>query len=72
MFTTDFSQSSFSEKVSSSSTEVLEAINSVKDWTKEREEYLMALAEHEVMHEGQIIRHLYGLEREIPESVKWA
>jgi len=68
----DFSQSNFSEKISSSANEVLEAISNVKDWTKEREEFLMVLGEHEVMHEGQIIRHLYGFERNIPESVKWA
>ncbi|MBL4679581.1 MAG: hypothetical protein JKY88_02510 [Pseudomonadales bacterium] len=68
----DFSHSSFSQKVSSSGRDVLAAISRVSDWTKEREEFLMTLAEHEVMHEGQIIRHLYGLEVEIPKSVKWA
>ncbi|MFT5208701.1 MAG: hypothetical protein ACI9CE_000415 [Flavobacterium sp.] len=68
----DFSHNSFKDKVSSSSIEVLEAINNVTVWTKAREALLITLAEHEVMHEGQIIRHLYGLEHKIPESVKWA
>jgi uncharacterized damage-inducible protein DinB len=51
---------------------LIKAIEAVQDWTPEREGFLLNLAEHEVMHEGQIIRHLYGLEREIPNTMKWA
>ena len=68
----DFSQASFKTKVNGSSRDVLQAITNVKVCTEDREKFLMALVEHEVMHEGQIIRHLYGLGCEIPESVKWA
>lgn len=42
------------------------------DWSEERQKLLLDLMEHETMHEGQIIRLLYGLEKNMPESVKWA
>lgn len=64
--------SDFVDKLKSSAAEVLAAIDSVSNWTDAHDEFLLALAEHEVMHEGQIIRHLYGLGRQIPASVKWA
>ena len=64
--------SDFVEKLHSSAMDVMDAIDSVSDWTDAHDEFLLALAEHEVMHEGQIIRHLYSLGREIPASVKWA
>ena len=68
----DFSHTAFVEKVRSSAAEVATAIEDVSEWNKERDELLLALSEHEVMHEGQIIRHLYGTETKIPSSVKWA
>ena len=49
-----------------------ETINSVTDWTPERAGLLIKLAEHEVMHEGQIIRHMYALEKPLPDSWEWA
>ena len=66
------SLSDISKTLQSSSKEVIKAIESVDDWTDEREEYLLTLVEHEVMHEGQIIRHLYGADQIIPESIRWA
>lgn len=69
---TTFSQQDFSEKLRLSSESVVQALASVQDWTVERDRLLLALAEHEVMHEGQVIRHMYGLNMEIPGSVKWA
>lgn len=62
----------FREKLSASAQAVAEAIKGVEDWTEARDSLLADLAEHEVMHEGQIIRHVYGLERELPKSWKWA
>lgn len=44
----------------------------IDHWTEARDELLTSLLEHEVMHEGQIIRHVYGLERSLPPSWKWA
>ncbi|MDD1793727.1 hypothetical protein LRP50_11355 [Enterovibrio sp. ZSDZ42] len=48
------------------------ALSQVGEWTPERESLLMYLLEHETTHEAQLIRHLYGLEQTLPESVKWA
>jgi len=67
-----FERADFVEKLGSSSKAVLDAIASIDDWTDATDDLLMNLAEHEVMHEGQIIRHMYGLERELPHSLKWA
>ena len=69
---TSFSQADFGDTLSKSAHEVLTAIRSIEDWTDEREELLATLAEHEVMHEGQIIRHIYGAGAEVPSSWKWA
>ncbi|TCS35678.1 hypothetical protein [Reinekea marinisedimentorum] len=41
-------------------------------WSESTETILASLYEHEVMHEGQIIRLLYGLGLQMPESSKWA
>lgn len=65
-------QAEVEKTMKASGENLIKAIEAVQDWTPEREGFLLTLAEHEVMHEGQIIRHLYGLEREIPVSVKWA
>ena len=48
------------------------AVQSVTEWTVEREELLTTLLEHETMHEGQVIRLMYGLEKDLPNSWKWA
>ena len=67
-----FMQADFSGKLRESATVVSSAIGTVGEWTDTRNELLLALYEHEVMHEGQLIRHMYGLGYDIPESVKWS
>lgn len=67
-----FSPSDFENKLEESAADFVAVVESVQDWTKEREELLAALAEHEVMHEGQLIRHLLGKGRTVPSSWKWA
>lgn len=67
-----FTPSDFRSKLNESASAVDEAIHSVTDWTLERANLLATLAEHEVMHEGQIIRHMYALEKELPDSWIWA
>ena len=47
-------------------------ISNVQDWTSERHDVLVHLLEHETMHEGQLIRHIYALKQELPDSIKWA
>lgn len=69
---TSFSQSDFQDALSKSARDVVTAIRSIDDWTDEREELLVMLSEHEVMHEGQIIRHMYGVGKSAPPSLKWA
>ena len=67
-----FASQDFQAKLQSSSAAVTQAIDSVSDWNANRLSLLATLAEHEVMHEGQIIRHMYALERELPGSWVWA
>ena len=67
-----FDRESFEKSLETSARAVRDAIESCAEWTEARDDLLATLAEHEVMHEGQIIRHMYGLERELPTSWKWA
>lgn len=67
-----FDVAEFRSKLSESSSGAVSAIRDVSDWSEERCELLAKLAEHEVMHEGQIIRHMYALERDLPPSWVWA
>ncbi|WP_339388877.1 hypothetical protein [Vibrio caribbeanicus] len=60
------------EKLELSRLQFTSACESVEDWTQERDELLVHLLEHETMHEGQLIRHIYALEQPIPAKVKWA
>ncbi|MFT4729570.1 MAG: hypothetical protein ACI9UN_004088 [Granulosicoccus sp.] len=41
-------------------------------WADAKSELLLALYEHEFMHEGQLMRHMCGLEYYVPASVKWS
>ena len=67
-----FNTTDFQSKLATSSHAVMESLDGINDWTMERDDLLAKLSEHEVMHEGQIIRHMYALERELPESWEWA
>jgi len=49
-----------------------DTVQALSDWSPEREKLLLALLEHECMHEGQIIRHMYGMGQTLPASWKWA
>ncbi len=69
---TSFAQADFREALATSAQQALSAIHAVDDWTDEREGLLATLAEHEVMHEGQIIRHIYGTGKSPPASLTWA
>jgi len=67
-----FSKADFTTKLIQSAELVVVAIGSVEDWSDERERLLADLAEHEVMHEGQIIRHVLGTGNDLPSTWKWA
>ncbi len=60
------------EKLKSSESAFEETICEIESWTETMDDLLVHLLEHESMHEGQLIRHLYALEQELPSSVKWA
>ena len=68
----EYTHDEVTEKLKSSAAAFLAAADAVTDWTPEREQLLLNLSDHEVMHEGGIIRHMYAFELEIPASVKWA
>ena len=69
---TAFTQGDFTKALLQSAEHALNTFAEISDWTDARTGLLIALHEHEVMHEGQIIRHLYGIGEPIPGSVKWA
>jgi hypothetical protein len=69
---TSHSRADFEAFLASSSAAVCEAIDAVGEWTAHRDELLASLYEHEVMHEGQIIRHMYALQKTLPSSWRWA
>lgn len=60
------------DKLTSSASAFAEAVASIDTWTPQRDELLASLMEHEVMHEGQIIRLWYALGHELPQSMRWA
>jgi uncharacterized damage-inducible protein DinB len=60
------------DKLAASSGQFDHVLDNIKEWTSERDGFLADLMEHEVMHEGQIIRHMYALGYVIPDSWKWA
>ncbi len=47
-------------------------VNNISEWSDSHNDLLLDLLEHEVMHEGQIIRHMYAMNLSLPDSWKWA
>ncbi len=58
----------------SSAKDARDAIEQVSEWNNERDELLLSLLQHETMHEGQIIRLVYGFGETLPMSWvdRWA
>ena len=69
---TEVTVGSVRDKLDASAAVFTETVTAIDTWTPQREELLVTLMEHEVMHEGQIIRLWYALGHELPQSVKWA
>lgn len=59
-----------SEALCHSADGVRELLDSASSFTEAQNRLLIALLEHEVAHQGQLIRYLYGLRLVIPESWK--
>ena len=68
---TNLGRDVFVAKLAESSRTLRAAIDAVEQWTPERDRLLAQVAEHEVMHEGQIIRAMFGLEKPLPASCQW-
>lgn len=53
---------------------LLDSLATRLEWDSERDALLLDLLEHEAQHQGQLIRYVYGLGHEFPESWKqrWA
>lgn len=62
----------FLAELERSARELNQTVNAVTDWTDGRKQLLAQLHEHETMHEGQLIRQVYGLGLEMPKSSFWA
>ena len=69
---TQYDAKSFQKAFALSKDSFLHVAKGIEDWTPAHDTLLADLSEHEVMHEGQIIRHIYALELELPSSWKWA
>ncbi len=67
-----FDRADFIAALADSAHAVHGVVARVTDWTPSRDDLLALLSEHEVMHEGQIIRHMYALRRTLPQSWRWA
>jgi hypothetical protein len=67
-----FRRGDFEAALARTAREAATAVEGVTDWTPARDDLLVSLHEHEVMHEGQIIRHMLALGRTLPTSWRWA
>ena len=61
----------YMRELKSSGQAFLDAVSAVDEWTERRLEALATMTEHEAMHEGQIIRQVWGLAKTLPESCAW-
>ena len=68
----EFTVDAFAAKLDQTAALVRSTVADVEDWTQEREELLILLHEHEVMHEGQIIRQIYAMNKSLPDYWYWA
>ena len=68
----DQRQRSFIDALKSSGDAFNRVVAEIDDWSTARQDLLLDLLEHEVMHEGQLIRHVYALGETVPKSWKWA
>jgi hypothetical protein len=68
----DQGRESFIAALGSSAEAFDRIVGEIVDWSAAREKLLVDLLEHETMHEGQLIRHMYALGQRLPRSWKWA
>ena len=68
----DFSPDGIAAKLQASADAFTDVVGNIDNWTDQHDDLLAALHEHETMHEGQVIRLMYGLGESLPPSWKWA
>ena len=66
-----FDRADFIAALAESAASFLESVASVAAWSDHQADLLARIVEHEAMHEGQIIRQVWGLEKTLPESCYW-
>lgn len=68
-----YARDAVASKLAASAEGVLKVLDAV-DLDDARSDYAVDLLEHEAQHQGQLIRYLYGLRLDIPQSWKdrWA
>lgn len=59
-----------SEALAKSATTALQVFGEIESLTIAQEKLAFDLLEHEVQHQGQLIRYLYGLKLGIPAGLK--
>ncbi|TVS15761.1 MAG: hypothetical protein EA417_12675 [Gammaproteobacteria bacterium] len=67
-----FELESFARALESSRETLLTEVRGLTKWSSQHDELILALFEDEVIHEGQVICHMYGMGRQLPESWRWA
>lgn len=66
-----FAREDFIKALAESAASFLDTVASVAAWSDQQADLLARIVEHEAMHEGQIIRQVWGLEKTLPESCYW-
>lgn len=54
----------------SSELEVTKVLEDIDNYSEEQNQLMMDLLEHECQHHGQLVRYIYALKLEVPESWK--
>ncbi len=68
---TGFELQDFATALEESARTFLDTAASIGSWSDQQADLLARIVEHEAMHEGQIIRHVWGLEKTVPDSCYW-
>jgi hypothetical protein len=64
--------SEFLKSLNDAGTKFISELKAIEQWSEPTSNFVLDLLQHETMHEGQLIRLCYALERPFPNSSKWA
>lgn len=68
----DFTTQGIANALTDTEEKLFQIVSKMESWSGEQSKLLLSLFEHETMHEGQIIRHIYGVGGKLPSSWRWA